>query len=138
MLYFKRNNRGSDGEKVSLRGVYWLFGMVALTVAVTLLYRTLMEQPYFRVVLIVYMAITAASILGYVIYNRGFSRRGVTEEMLPSDWSAEKKAAFVEDGKVRLRRSRWLLVIAFAFFFTFAMDAFLLFVVPLFEQMLKG
>jgi hypothetical protein len=72
----------------------------------------------------------ALSLLGYVIYNRGFSRRGVTVEMLPTDWSDEQKEDFVADAARRMARSRWLLIVVFAFFFTFAFELVELYVIP--------
>lgn len=106
-----------------------LLVLVAVTAAVLIVYRFFMERPEFYIVFAVYAVIAAASVVGYVIYNRGFSRKGITEDMLPQTWSDEEKAKFIEDGKRRAKRSRWLLVVAFAFIFTFAFDAFDLFVI---------
>lgn len=102
--------------------------LVAATVAALVVYRFFMQRPEFYIVFGIYAVIAAASIIGYVIYNRGFSRSGITREMLPLEWSEEEKTAFIEDAKKRKERSRWLLVIAFAFLFTFVYDAFDLFV----------
>ena len=93
-------------------------------------YRFFMTTPYFPYVMYGYMAVGALSLLGYVIYNRGFSRRGVTVEMLPTDWSDEQKEDFVADAARRMARSRWLLIVVFAFFFTFAFELVELYVIP--------
>lgn len=120
----------SNAKTLSRAAIYRILALVALTVVVLVIYRFFMATPYFPVVLPIYMVIGAASLLGYVIYNRGFSRRGVTVEMLPEDWSDEKKEAFLADSERRMKRSRWLLMVVFAFFFTFAIDLLELYVIP--------
>ena len=118
-----------ERKKITKRFLVKLFVLVAVTVAVLAIYRFFMERPEFYIVFGIYAAITAISVIGYVVYNRGFSRKGLTAEMLPSAWSDEEKTRFIEDGRKRSQRSQWLLVIAFAFIFTFAFDAFDLFVI---------
>ncbi len=110
-----------------------LLGLVAVTVLVFGTYRFLVQQDYFRIVMIVYMIAATGFVLAYVIYNRGFSRKGVTKEMLPAEWSEEEKTAFIADGERRAKRSRWLLIPIFALLFTFGVDAIELFVLPFFE-----
>ena len=83
------------------------------------------------------MAILTVLVLVYIIYNRGFSRKGVTVDMLPDEWSEEKKLEFVENGKVRLERSKWLLVFIISFLFTFIAEALLLFVLPTFKSFIS-
>ena len=73
----------------------------------------------------------------YVVYNRGMSRKGVTKDMLPDDWDDEEKDRFIEDGKKRLEKSKWMLIFIFAFVVVFAFDAMELFVFPMFEGLLS-
>lgn len=113
-----------------------LLALVGATVAAITVYRFLMNGPYFPIVLGIYLALGTVSAIGYVIYNRGFSRRGVTEDMLPADWSDEKKKGFIEDGARRMKRSRWLLIVAFAILATFAVDMIELYVLPTFQGIL--
>ena len=80
------------------------------------------------------MAVSTVVIFWYVIYNRGFSRKGITPEMLPASWDEEKKTAFIEDGRIRLRKSKPLLILVIAFIFTFALEAFELFALPFFAD----
>ena len=68
----------------------------------------------------------------YVIYNRGFTRRGVEIDMLPDDWDHERRVRFVEDGKKRYKRSKWMLTLIIGFLLTFLIDALELFLVNLF------
>ena len=81
------------------------------------------------------MVLAAAAILTYVIYNRGFSRRGLTPEMLPDTMTEEEKTEFIEDGVRRLKKSRPLLIVIFAFAFTFVYDVIELIAVPFFKEL---
>jgi hypothetical protein len=84
-----------------------------------------------------YMAALTVLVLVYIIYNRGFSRKGVTVDMLPDEWSEEQRLEFVESGKIRLERSKWLLVFIISLLFTFIVEAILLFVLPMVEGLFK-
>ena len=125
-----------SGKKPDSKAVGMLILLVVVTMTVFAVYRFLLDFYYFEAVLIVYMVLATAFLLTYVIYNRGMSRKGVTPDMLPDEWSEEEKAAFIEDGKRKLERSRWLLIPIFAFFFTFAVDLIELIVVPFFQSFL--
>ncbi|MBO5939376.1 MAG: hypothetical protein J6Q82_07805 [Clostridia bacterium] len=127
------SNHGKKFQKPTPDAVKRLIWLILVTLAVFLFYRVMMNFYYFEIVMIAYMVATVAFVLSYVIYNKGFSRRGVTREMLPDDWSEEQKNEFFEDGKNRQARSRWLLIPIFAFVFTFAIDAMELFVLPFFS-----
>ena len=92
-----------------------------------------MNFNFFPIVMISYMVALAVLAFVYVIYNRAFSRKGITEEMLPVEWDIEKKREFIEDGKRRLDRSRWMLMGIIAFIVTFVVEAITLFLIPLFD-----
>ncbi len=132
-----RAQREQHAPKPLNKTALWLLlALVGATVAALTVYRFLMNGPYFPMVLAVYLVLGTVSALGYVIYNRGFSRRGVTENMLPADWSDEKKKQFIEDGARRMKRSRWLLIVAFAILATLAVDMIELYVIPTFQGIL--
>ena len=128
----KIQNQNKKPAKIEKKAVQRLILLLLVTVAVALFYRVMMNFYYFEIVLIAYMVLFTALIVAYLIYNRGFTRRGVTREMLPADWSEEKKTEFLEDRDRRLLRSRWMIIPMFAFVVTFAMDAIELFVLPFF------
>ena len=92
---------------------------------------------FFPIVMFGYMAALTVLVLVYIIYNRGFSRKGVTVDMLPDEWSEEQRLEFVESGKIRLERSKWLLVFIISLLFTFIVEAILLFVLPMVEGLFK-
>ena len=134
----KRNLPTEQTEKksVSKTALLLLFALIGTTVVSLTVYRFLMRGPYFRIALIVYLVLGTVSALGYVLYNRGFSRKDLTADMLPADWSDEKKTSFLEDGERRMKRSRWVLILAFAIFATLAVDIIELYVLPLFFSIL--
>ena len=125
-----KNKLTPEQSKQIKNAIALLIAMVLTTVVVCGTYRFLLDYLYFEFVLMAYIVIETVAIAAYVIYNRGFSRKGVTYEMLPLDWNDQQKKEFIEDGKRRLRKSRWLLVIILAFLFTFAVDVFELVVFP--------
>ena len=122
-------------KKPDTKVVITLILLVLVTLAVFLFYRVMMNFPHFEIVLIAYMVLSVAFVVAYLIYNRGMTRRGVTPEMLPEDWSDEQKTEFIEDGIRRQKKSRWMIFPIFALLFTFAIDAMELFVIPFFTEM---
>ncbi len=133
----KRKTNTAADEKMSAADKKLIYGnilrtlcLIAVTMCVFCLYRFLPSVISPKLVLISYMSIATATILAYVIYNRGFSRKGLTPEMLPDTMSAEQKEEFIEDGKRRLRKSRPLLIVVVAFAFTFLVDVIELFGIP--------
>ena len=126
----------AERKPVDKRKIYGnilrLLCLVAATMAVFFSYRLLFElfMEYSLYILIAYTGVATVLIFWYLIYNRGFSRKGVTPEMLPPEWSDEEKTEFIEDGERRLRKSRPLLIACFAFAFTFLVDVFELTVLP--------
>ena len=123
-------------ESETKKAVLLLVSLVLCSTAVLCVYRFMMNFENFEYVMYAYWAIEAVLVFSYVIYNRGFSRKNLTLEMLPESWSDEEKSDFIESGKIRLRKSRWMLVPIFAFLFTFAVDVFELFVFPMIFDMI--
>lgn len=99
-----------------------------------------MEIPALQfAVMTAYMVAFAAVLIAYIIYNRAFTRKGVTEEMLPDAWSDEEKKEYVEDGKKRIERSSWMLMIIIPLLITFIAEAMYLFVwLGLLEPMISS
>ena len=80
------------------------------------------------VIMTVYCLSFAVILITYLIYNRAFVNKDVTEDMLPMDWSPEKRKAFVEDTRRRAEKSRWVLMLIIPFVVTFMAEALYLFV----------
>ena len=85
-----------------------------------------------------YLALTAVFTFAYVIYNRGFTRRHLTPDMLPEEWSDEQKTAYIADGTERLRKSKWMLTVIFPLVLTFMFDCIELFWGDLFTRLFQS
>ena len=114
----------------------------SLTLAVLFIYRLFLvpDTPlyrYYPYVMWGYMIILTVFVLVYIFYNRAFSRNGVTVEMLPNEWSDEKKNEFIASGERRKQKSKWMLMVIIAFLVTFLVDAIELFVIPMVSGLFK-
>ena len=138
-----KRNKGVE-KKLDKKGLVYLFSTVGLSAFFCAFYYCSMEISsrnielyyFFPSVMFIYMATLTVLVFAYIIYNRGFSRKGITVDMLPSEWSEEKKNEFVESGKKRLQRSKWLLIFIISLLFTFIAEAFALFVLPMIKGLL--
>ncbi|MBE6538178.1 MAG: hypothetical protein E7671_01775 [Ruminococcaceae bacterium] len=127
----KKKNKKKGAQSVAVIGEgaqkKFDFGMLLLLVLNTAVifgfYRYMLSTPYFLPVLVIYMVAFAAFLLTYIIYNRGFTRNGVTVDMLPDSMTNEEKVDFIEDAVRRKRKSKWMLTLIFPFVFTFGFDA---------------
>ncbi len=79
-------------------------------------------------VMLAYMIGFAGFLIAYLAYNRAFVNKGVTVDMLPPEWSEEKKLRFIADTKEREEKSRWMLVFIISFVVVFMAEALYLFV----------
>lgn len=101
---------------------------------ILLRYADLTQNAYYSfLVMILYMALFLGFLLAYLIYNRFLYRKGLTVEDLPDTMSAEEKEAFIADGKRRLQKSKWMMLIILPLVITFLVDAVDLFVLDLFR-----
>ncbi len=82
----------------------------------------------FYAVRVVYFLAFAVVLVAYLAYNRGFVNQNVTIEMLPADWSEEKKQGFLEGNRRRAEKSRWMVAIIIPFAVVFMAEALYLFV----------
>ena len=109
----------------------WCIPTLIISAVLFIIYRALLNHFRFDIILTVCMALNTVLLLAYLVYNRGFSRRGVTEEMLPREWSDEKKREFIDSAKTRFKRSRWLLVMICSLFLVFVIDAMDIIIFPI-------
>lgn len=91
-------------------------------------YFYLINFPFWKVVVIAYVAVAAVLIIAYFIINRAFTGSGVTYEMLPDTMTHDEKEEYLADVAERERRSRPLLMIIFPVVVTLLVDLFRLFV----------
>ena len=106
--------------------------IVVMTVVLLVLYYGIMAafptEIVTKAVMLAYMVVFAVLLVSYLAYNRGFVNKDVTEDMLPDEWSEEKKKAFVEGNKSRAEKSRWMLVLIIPFIVVFMAEALYFFV----------
>ncbi len=101
---------------------------------VLLYYAELTDQTFYSFcVMVTYMILLLGFILAYFIYNRFLYRKSLTPEQLPDSMSQEEKEAFLADGRARLEKSKWMMLIIFPLVFTFLFDAIDLFILDLFR-----
>lgn len=126
---------GGNDRPVSKENKRRLSITVALTVILFVIWfggiavAEMLQSPVILYILLtVYCVSFAAVLLIYLIYNRAFVNKDVTEDMLPMDWSLEKRKAFVEDTRRRAEKSRWMLMLIIPFVVVFMAEALYLFV----------
>ena len=95
------------------------------------------EQPILSAIVTAgYWLGFAGFLIAYIVYNRGFTRKDVTREMLPDTWSEEKKTEFIEDTKRRYENSKWMLTVIIPIMIPIALDAIVLFTWPIVQNLL--
>ena len=118
-------------EKKDNRGMLRLLSTVLLSIVLLAFYYFSMSFSFFPFVMFGYMIAEAALVITYIVYNRGFSWRGVSEDMLPEKWDAEKRSSFLTECREKQKRSQWMLVAIISFLVTFICEVLLLFLLPL-------
>ncbi len=125
-------------ENKSLR---YLLILALNTILFFAIYRVLLHYAelaenaiYSFCIMILYMALLVGFVLGYLIYNRFLYRKNLTAEDLPDSMSAEEKQAFLDDGKRRLEKSKWMMLFIFPLALVLLFDAAELFIFDLFRK----
>ena len=80
--------------------------------------------------MVAYAAVGAGFVFAYVIYNRAFTRDGITPEMLPDTMGEQQKADFIQSGIDRKRKSKWMIVVFLALLCPLAIDFLILTAIP--------
>ena len=101
--------------------------ILVLTVALAIIYYGSMTFDFGIYVMWAYMITFAALLITFLAYNRGFVNKNVTADMLPPDWSEEKKADFLNKTAAREKKSRWMLIFIIPFALVFIIEAIYLF-----------
>ena len=105
-----------------------LWATAGLTLLLMAIWFGCMGAGMTKAVMIAYFDVFGVLLLAYLIYNRGFVNKDVTAEMLPADWSEEKKQTFLQNEKLRVEKSRWMLTLIIPFIVVFMCEALYLFV----------
>lgn len=129
-------NTTSTKEKIT-----YLVLLIINTALSFALYRTLLffaektneTLPSF-VVLVFYSLLLLGFGLAYLIYNRFFYKKDITPEQLPNTMTYDEKLAWIEEGKTRIQKSKWMLLVIIPLLLTFMLDAVDLFIIDLFRR----
>ena len=133
---FQKNS--GDRKPVSPEAKRQVYMLVINSILLIVVYFGAMgiEQPIISTaVTIAYWAVFAAFLIAYVIYNRAFTRKNVTVEMLPDTMTHDEKQEYVADGKRRLEKSKWMLSVIIPLLVTIALDAIYLFTWPIVQTL---
>ena len=123
MLHSPRTSRRSYENNMKLPQKKGKIALIVFVNFIVLFALYLTGVAFFPLVtMVVYTVALAAAAFGYVVYNRGFSRKNVTLDMLPNEWPPEKKTEFIEDGKRRLEKSKWVLTVLLPLIGVFAYE----------------
>lgn len=114
----------------------YLLPLLLNTVLFYAVYAVLNNTPFYIVVLWVYFVALTGFTLAYIIYNRGFSHRNITADMLSDTMTAEEKQKFLDDIKERSQKSKWMITIIFPLVMTFMIDIVILFMIEPFMESL--
>ena len=125
-------NKGRKEKPLNKKHVILLFVNTAVLVPLYLVCVRFFTLP----TMIVYTVLAAITVFAYVTYNRGFSRKELRIEDLPEKWSDEKKAEYIEDGKRRLEKSKWVITVIIPLMVIFAYEIFDLFILPTVKNLL--
>ena len=94
------------------------------------------NQPILALIVNVgYWVVLAVLAIVYVVYNRGFTQKNITFEMLPDSWDAEKKDKYISDAQKRDGRSRWMLTVIIPIMIPIMLDAISLFTWPIIQNL---
>ena len=105
--------------------------LVLNTAILLFLYYWIPERFHFAYLPPIYLLAGAVLALYYVIYNRGFTGRNITPEMLPPSMSPVEKQRFIDESRERLQKSKWVLTVLVPLVLVFFVDMIVIFVVPL-------
>jgi hypothetical protein len=126
--------------RASAKAFNWKLALIVVlnTIIIFGFYRLMLNFYYFEIVMGVYLALTAIFVFTYVIYNGGFTRRHITPDMLPDEWTEEQKNAYIADGVNRMQKSKWMLTVIFPLVLTFMFDCIELFWGDLFTRLFQS
>ena len=130
----KKNEIPSSKKPISSDTAKLLVYLLLNSAALLFLYFFISEKLRFPYISYIYLAAGAVFGLYYVIYNRGFVAKDATIDMLPDTMTPLEKQKFLDDGKERLHKSRWVLTILVPIILTFMADMIYLFLFPMITE----
>ena len=105
-----------------------LAGLIILFLAI---FRLLKLYDLYLFAIVLYTSVTLGIAIYYIVYNRGVLTEKITPEMLPPEWSAEKKQAMIDDIALRRKRSKWAQLILIPMVLVYIFEILELYVFPM-------
>lgn len=87
----------------------------------------------FKPIVHIYAAVLTVLMCAYIIMNRGLGSKSPEPDMLPQDWSEEKKTEYIEDDRLRKKRAKPILMAVLPFIFTFLFDMLFIIITNIFN-----
>ena len=123
-----KNGGAKESVPMTREAKHRLLATAGLTLLLLAIWYGCMAAGLAQAVMIAYFVVFGALLVAYLAYNRGFVNKDVTAEMLPAAWSEEKKQTFLQNEKLRVQKSRWMLTVIIPFVIVFMCEALYLFV----------
>ena len=103
--------------------------LIANTIGFTALYYILPMLGFFYMPH-VYLIAGGGLALWYIIYNRGFTLKGKTPDMLSDTLSLEERQELIRVSEEHFEKTRWVLLILLPLLLVFLIDTIYLFMIP--------
>ena len=120
--------KGKEPKPMTPEAKKRLWTTVTLTFVLLFIYYGCIAMGWAKAVMIAYFVAFTALLVAYLAYNRAFVNKDVTVDMLPDEWSEEKKQSFVDGNRIRAEKSRWMVMVIIPFVVVFMCEALYLFV----------
>ena len=96
----------------------------------------LLVQLDFWLITPIYIAIGTVLAVIFIVYNRGFYAKNAKLEELPNTMTHKEKLAYIQDGKDRLARTRWMITLLLPIVLAIAADIVYLYIFPYLKEIL--
>ena len=120
--------------------VLWKIALIAFnSIILTVVYFGFIQMAIpilSMIVMIGFWVAFAVALIVFVVYNRGFTQRGVTIDMLPDSWSEEKKTAYIDGIAKRQKTSRVMLMVLIPLGVPIMLEAIISFTLPIIQSLL--
>ena len=120
--------------------VLWKIALIAFnSIILTVVYFGFVQMaiPILSpIVMIGFWVAFAVALIVFVVYNRGFTQRGITIDMLPDSWSEEKKTAYIDGIAKRQKTSKVMLMVLIPLGVPIMLEAIIFFTLPTIQSLL--
>lgn len=116
------DNRPTLKEALSRFNFRLATTLAALIIVFLAVFRLMINYDLHLLATAIYTTIALTVAIWYIIYNKGMVTGKLTPEMLPAEWSAEKKQQLIDELATRRKKSKWALLILIPMIFVFCFE----------------